>query len=312
VAETASAQVTAAVQAALVPAARYIALVTQANPLGTAAHLLARPDIDASLAAALEQARAEVTEIVQQEWAAAGAPAAPVLAHLLADVARQYGSLSHLRSLIRQAHASVPQRRFIRGVTPPGASPAIAAGNERARAVRDAILGFARQASLRSRLTVSVAGQAAKVAVVLAEGRARAAAGEKVRKQWLARLDGKACHWCRSLHGVTIGMDESFLPYLGGPADLTGHGRLTQPPKPYHGELQGPPLHPRCRCRLMVVTEVPPKPVQEPPAPPSAPFIAAAQIRAMPESKYKSLIAFLQAAVHELGQVLGRLVQAVR
>ena len=239
---TASAQVSAAVQAALAPAARYVALVTQANPLGSAG-LLARPDIDALLIAALEQARLAAAAVVQQEWDAAGAPDAPVLAHLLADIGRQYGSLSHLRDLIRQAHASVPQRQFVRGQTPPGSSPAIEAGNERARAVRDAILGFARQASLRSHLTVSVAQQAAQAAVVLAQGKARRVAGEKVYKRWEASMDGKdprSCHWCRKLHGVTIGLDESFLPYLGGPADLSGHGHLTQPPKPYRGALQGP------------------------------------------------------------------------
>ena len=245
-AETASAQVSAAVQVALAPAARYIALVIQTNPLGSADQLLARPDIDAMLIAALEQARLAAAAVVRQEWDAAGAPDAPVLAHLLADIGRQYGSLAHLRHLIRTAHASVPQRRFVRGVTPPGASPAIEAGNERARAVRDAILGFARQAALRSHLTVVVAAAAARTTVVLAEGHARRAAGEKVLKRWEARRDGKACHWCRNLDGVTIGLDESFLPYLGGPADLTGHGHLTQPPKPYRGALQGPGLHPHC------------------------------------------------------------------
>ena len=56
-AETVSAQVSAAVQVALAPAARYAALVTQANPLGPASQLLARPDIEATLIAALEQAR---------------------------------------------------------------------------------------------------------------------------------------------------------------------------------------------------------------------------------------------------------------
>ena len=324
-AETASAQVSAAVQAALAPAARYVALVTQTNPLGSADQLLARPDIDAMLIAALEQARLAAAAVVQQEWDAAGAPDAPVLAHLLADIGRQYGSLAHLRHLIRTAHASVPQRRFVRGVTPPGASPAIEAGNERARAVRDAILGFARQAALRSHLTVVVAAAAARTTVVLAEGHARRAAGEKVLKRWEARRDGKACHWCRNLDGVTIGLDESFLPYLGGPADLTGHGHLTQPPKPYRGALQGPGLHPHCggRCRLVIVTEAERTPKhgddhKTRPAETSdnrrsevSTFITAAAIRAMPEPRYRGLVAFLQAALFELGQVLARLRRGV-
>ena len=73
----------------MAPAARYVALVTQANPLGSADQLLARPDIDAMLIAALEQARLAAAAVVRQEWDAAGVPDAPVLAHLLADIGRQ-------------------------------------------------------------------------------------------------------------------------------------------------------------------------------------------------------------------------------
>jgi hypothetical protein len=36
-------------------------------------------------------------------------------------------------------------------------------------------------------------------------------------------------------------------------------------------------------------------------------FLAAADIRAMPEDRFQAVIHFLEAAVHELGQVLGRL-----
>jgi hypothetical protein len=105
-------------------------------------------------------------------------------------------------------------------------------------------------------------------------------------------------------------MGDSFLPHLGGPADLTGHGRLTQPPRPYRGELQGPPLHPHCRCRLAVVTEA--SGADRDSAEPAAyRFVTAAQIRALPEEKYKGLTAFLRAAVHELAQALARLRGAV-
>ena len=311
--DTASAQVTAAVQAALAPAAAYVALVARVSPLGSADELLARPDVRAELVAALDAARQAAAAIVVQQWEAAGAPDAPVRAHLLADIDRQYGDLPHLLSLIRHAHASVPQRKFVPGATQPGAGPVFPAGDMRAAVVRDAILGFARYAALRSRLTVAVASQAAIAERTLADGKVRRAGGEKVAKRWEARQDGKACYWCRKLDGVTIGLEDSFLPHLGGPVDLTGQGHHTQPPKPYRGALQGPPLHPHCRCRIVIVREserdIRPS-VQAPTPVPR--FITASQIREIPEPRYKALVAFLRAAVDELGKVLSRLRGAAR
>jgi len=307
VAGTASAQLTADVQAALAPAARYVALVTRANPDGTASQLLARPDVAATLTDALSQARESADAAVRDAWG--DAPADPVLWHLLEDIAAQYAGPARLRTAVLAAYASVPARQFVPGHSAPGSHPSAEAAAERAAAVRRAVLGFARAVALRSRLTMEVARTAADTVRVLAQGRARVQAGEAVRKRWLARRDGKACHWCQSLNGVTVGMDDSFLPHLAGPADLTGHGRLTQPPRPYRGMLHGPPLHPHCRCRLMVVTSVPPEPPGEEPArAQGAGFITAAQIRSMPEAKYKGLVAFLRAALHELGQVIGALV----
>jgi len=40
-------------------------------------------------------------------------------------------------------------------------------------------------------------------------------------------------------------------------------------------------------------------------------FITAAAIRAMPEPRYQGLVAFLEAALHELSQVLARLRRGV-
>jgi hypothetical protein len=303
--------------AALAEAARYVALIVADNPLGSADQLLARPDVDAVLLEALSEARAAARDAVQREWSAAGAPDSPVLAHLLADVDRAYDALAHLRGLIRHAHASVPQRQFVPGVTAPGTHPSHEAAIERAAAVRDAIAGFARQVVLRNRLSVSVAAGAARTAVTLEQGRIRERNGEKLAKRWVASMDGKdprSCYWCRKLHGTTIPLGDSFLSYLPGAVDLTGHGHLTQPPKPYRGALQAPPLHPRCRCKIVIVSEpgAASRPAPAAVVPIPAAFISAAQVRALPEPQYRGLISFLRAAVHELGQVLARLRGAFR
>lgn len=271
----------------MAPVARYVSLIIEADPGISAGDLLSRPDVGAVLADALAEAHAAVSALVEQSWLSRAEPDATYRS-LLADAARQYAALSHLRALVRQAHAS--------------ARPA-----ERPAAARQAVLGWARQAAIRSGLTVAVAEQAAETAATLAEAHARRAAGEHVFKRWTARRDGTACHWCRKLDGVTIGLEDSFLPYLGGAADLSGHGRLTQPPKPYRGELQGPPLHPHCRCKLMVVTEIgTPGELRARPAA-AVPVFTAAQIRAMPAHKYQAMMSFLGAALHELGQMLHRL-----
>jgi hypothetical protein len=170
-------------------------------------------------------------------------------------------------------------------------------------------------------------------AAVLADALEREANGEVLRKRWRAHVESPTCClWCRRLNGVTIGLRESFLPYLGGPVAMpqsrtrrvatpAGERRYgmprgskivyTQPPRPYHGKLQGPLLHPECRCWLEIVRvsgipEVPPGSR----APESlAGFLTAADVRDMPEDTYQADLAFLRAAVHELDQVLKRLAE---
>jgi hypothetical protein len=318
----------AAVRSAVAGAAGYLALVTRNNPQGTADALLRRPDTDAVLREALEEARQAAEDRVREAWP--DEAGGEVLSHLLRDVDRVFGSLGHLRGLVRHAHASVPQRRFVPGVSQPGTHPAQRAAEERAGAVRDALLGWGRQAALRARMTAHMAEGTGASAAVLADALTREASGEALRKRWRAHADSPSCcYWCRRLNGVTIGLRESFAPYLGGPVALGSGGRhvatpvgerkygmptgsrivYTHPPRPYHGMLQGPLLHPFCRCWLEIVRvsgapEVPPDDGGAPAA-----FISADDIRDMPGDEYESGLAFLQAAVYELDQVLKRLAE---
>jgi len=299
-------EIASVVRQSIAEAAGYLALVTRTNPEGTADALLRRPDTDAVLVQALDEARSAAEELVQQAWYSAGAVTSQdeTLDHLLGDIGRIFGNLAHLRGLVRHAHASVPRRRFTPGVTPPGEHPGQRAAEQRADAVRDALLAWGRQAALRSRMAVHMAEGTGVAAAALADAVEREAQGEKLRKRWRAHTgSASCCYWCRKLNGVTIGLRESFAPYLGGPVAMpqsverrvatpagereyglpAGHRIVhTQPPRPYHGRLQGPLLHPFCRCWLEIVrtggnADIPPDRGE-----PSARFVSAVDVRDMP------------------------------
>lgn len=302
-----AAQLAAAIRAALAPAAAYLALVTRNNPYGSPAGLLGRPDVEAVLRDAFTAARERALEAVEEAWGEQ--PPAPLLADLLADVAAAWNeaALAHLRGDIRHAWQSVSLKQFIPGVTPPGAHPVAESAAARAQAVRDAVENFARRTGLRNSLSADVAGGFSRTLAGLD------AAPPGMLKRWRAHVERPTCcWWCRKLNGVTIGLHESFAHHLAGPADLTGHGHLTQPPVLYHGWLQGPKLHPHCECWLEFVPAgaVSQEGAGQEIAVPG--FLAAADIRALPEDRYQSVLAFLRAATHELGQALARLRELVR
>jgi hypothetical protein len=327
-------QLASAVRSAVAEAAGYLALVTRNNPLGSADALLRRPDTDAVLHEALDESRQTAGDLVRQAWYSAGGEAGKdeTLGHLLDDIGRIFGELAHLHVLVRRAHASVPQQQFVRGVTSPGQNPAQDAAEERAAAVRDALLSWGRTAALRAGMAAGLAAGAGRTAAVLADALVREAAGERLAKRWRAHTDSPSCCvWCRRLNGVTIGLRESFLPYLGHPvampqsrerhvatpAGVRRYGLpvgeklvYTHPPRPYHGKLQGPLLHPACRCELEIVSapgaaEIPAGGGQGEHA--GGGFLSAEDVRDMTEDQYQGDLAFLQAAVHQLDQVLKRL-----
>lgn len=328
-------ELSAQVRQAFAYAARYVSLLVSNNPTGTSAALLTRPDVDAVLAQTLDAGRELAADAIRAAWAAASGPQSPYLTWLIDDVDRSYDALGLLRNAIRRAWASVPPQGFVPGQTPPGQHPSQRAAEERAAAVRAAILEVAAEIALRNQLSLGVATVAAETLAGISHGQDLERAGEHVWKQWLCSHqppDDRTCHWCRALNGMIIPLRANFP--AGTAADLTGHGRLTRPPRVYHGILPGPPRHPRCRCRLRILTNLPARGVSSgssgqggaaaevvdrgpggeaaAPSPANASgFLAAADIRALPQDKYDGLRAFLLAAVHELGQVLARLRKVV-
>jgi hypothetical protein len=264
-------------------------------------------------------------------WAGTGAdPEDPRYARLQGDAGRIFAALDQLRDRISAAHASVPPRGFAPGTDPPGSNPGKDAADRRAAAVAAAVTGWARQASQRARMALGAAEGYGRTAAAIETALLHSAAGERVRKRWARNPASASCIWCRRLDGVAIGLGESFAPYLGGPAVMpTASARrvateagaakyglpvgaaimYTHPPRLYHGDLQGPLLHPFCECRLEIVRNpggpaVPSGSGQDDTgtvsllsAPPAGGFLAASEVRAMPEDQYRAGLALLRAAV---------------
>ena len=64
--------------------------------------------------------------------------------------------------------------------------------------------------------------------------------GYRLRKLWVANfVNNVPCEFCQALHGVEVELDEDF------PTDRN----LLK----VYGDLKGPPRHPRCRCRLLIL-----------------------------------------------------------
>lgn len=271
----------AAVRGYLGAAGMYLAAVVQQNPDLSMDQVLKRADVEASLVQAYTDAQAYVTEAVQEAWDAGGGDQrSHVLKSLMRDVREAYADISHFRKLLRQAKS----------------------------APREVTEQYARALAIRNSLTVQHAASASALENKIVTAGVRDLA--KTYKRWVAHPENPTCcFWCRRLHGVTIPLTADFGSYLGGPAALSGTGRLTQPPKPYLGILQGPQLHPWCNCDLIIVPAgAAPAASQEAGSRPS--FLSASAVRAMPPSKFRMLIEFLRAAAHELGMVLERLLKS--
>lgn len=302
-------QLSLSVRAAFAVLAEYIALVIANNPHSTMTVIFAREDVAFEIDGRTDAAKDAAEAAVRQAWHDHGGPdGLPVLEYLVADARRAY-DVSQLHHLAEAAYASVPAQYFVPGITPPGETPEMDVARTRAARVRAAVEQFARRATFSNSLSIDVAAGAARTEYQLHGAAER---GEVMLKRWRAHIERPTCcHWCRNLDGRTIGLHEDFAPYLGPAEDLTGHGRVTSPPRPYRGRLPGPKLHPNCQCWLEIVpATVQPEGGQGPGqlSAPAAGFLAAADIRAMPEHRYRAMLAFLRAAVHELGQVLRRLI----
>jgi hypothetical protein len=148
-------------------------------------------------------------------------------------------------------------------------------------------------------------------------------------KVWRSRKTKKTCHWCLGLDGIIVELHEEFphgdpvmrpqsrTRHVATPEGAAHYHRnigqpiiMTHPPRPYMGVLFGPLRHPHCECWLELFAiphdEPMPQKLGEVPAPEHH-YMSSTVIAEMKTPQYNSLVTFMQAAVHELAQVLRRL-----
>jgi len=82
-----------------------------------------------------------------------------------------------------------------------------------------------------------------------AQLRAYAAAGAEngvvIRKVWVTNFSPTTCGTCASLHGTVVDIEQGFDPLQ----------TFAAKPLPVYHNLQTPPRHPHCHCRIMPYTE---------------------------------------------------------
>jgi hypothetical protein len=289
--------------------ANLLSQVIRNNPLDNLTGLLHRPDVQTYLNHALASGQQTALYAVQQAWNASGMAGLGVTRQaLLADVDRAYARAPQaIATAAITAFGSIPGQHFIQGVSTPGANPEREVAAQRAQAVAEAVRHTGDGIALRNGLSIDVAGVRGRAEAVAAQAALRQQqTGEELGLRWRNSLVNpeRTCPFCKALNGKVIPVGGSGeFPH---PQQIGHH----KPPRLYLGILPGPPLHPHCRCWLEIVVLSEPPPLPETPAAqaPAPVMVTSTQVQAMPEQRYNSLMSFLRAAVHELGQILRRIV----
>lgn len=114
--------------------------------------------------------------------------------------------------------------------------------------------------------------------------------GYQLRKVWVANfIDNVPCPSCTRLHGTQIGLHEMFREESGEPG--------------VYRDLIGPPRHPRCQCKIVVLVltlenAFDKLDIVDPPAAPQ--FMTTEQVKKMPMAIFKSVVAVLRTIAGKL------------
>jgi hypothetical protein len=164
--------------------------------------------------------------------------------NLLADLDKNFTLLrGQVANAFTQAYADIPEKPFEKG------------SNVRLETARERVtqaIGTATKASTtlshRAAAGATVAARKGFTDQQLEAYKVLAAEHPdwQIRKVWVANfVNNDPCPTCAALHGTTLSIDQMFSPE---------QTFAKKAPKIYQ-DLQGPPRHPNCKCRLSIIVE---------------------------------------------------------
>lgn len=289
------------IQGSLAEFTQHMMLVIKTNPTASISELLTRPDVYAQLTSSLVTAQQAAQSAVQQAALLSGSTPSPYQQSIAQDVNDAYSQApQQIKTAVTRAFHSIPSHEFEVGVDQPGTNPVSQAAHDRAAAVHAAMVSQSASLALRNGLSVDVAGARSHTDATLQDAQQRQDSGEDVWLQWNSRKQpGITCPWCWDLDGQRVKPGEQFQhPQPIG---------KRKAPKLYQGTLHGCPLHPNCECWITIESSGQQAATEPADTSPQHAYISSVQIAEMSEEKYHGLLSFLHSALHELGQVLSRL-----
>ncbi len=287
----------------------YLSSVLREANIATGHELVSREDLNTTLKTVLDGAQASIEAQIRAGYRAAAAAARasteqslpeppprqeqeddpPYLAAIVAALAIAFAvALADILTSVQAAFDAVKG-----AVAVAVAARILATHSAIDRAVRR--LGV----RVRSAATVAVNRGYTDAQAAVIDAYMTAHPSVPMRKQWAATA-ADPCPSCRALHGTVLPVGEEFDPYVASSAKWT-------PPKVWR-DLQGPPRHPNCRCRLIYLPGEGGAAIQQittaPPPQGTPTRLSAADVRNMPAPRFNALIGYFKAAARKLVSLL--------
>lgn len=288
--------------------AQQLSSVVASNPSLSVSEILTRVDVVTTINTAITTARTQIEselraghsaaallgdQISRKEFAALGealptpdrAPSTAYLASILNDVQRMTHEFAEdLGSRMAEI--------FVATKAPPNSSNAhYALGQARAARIPDVVERVTRRLAARARASASVLPIRTIAETQLGYYQAFSGQhpGMRLAKRWQT-TSVKPCPACVALNGITIPLHVEFPRFLSAASGFTL-------PKVYF-DLQGPPRHPQCRCKLLLVIEPEDEElIQALNGPVPYAEMTAEQVREMPLTKYQAFISFIRSVM---------------